>query len=133
MLGHVQLPRRHPNSFPFMLLNRFLTCFLRAIGEQGSQPLLVLRMCHDMRMCHDKQHVCRYDNGGGAQQPVQALSDQRASGSSRVERRCTLAQMTDEQMGSNGQPAYPQVAFLPRKHLILLHAAESATQPSCRS
>lgn len=56
-----------------------------------------------------KSAPCRYD-GGGAQQPAQALSDQRNSGSSRVERRCTLGQITDEGMGSNGQPAYVQVS-----------------------
>lgn len=51
----------------------------------------------------------RYDRDGGAQQPAQSLSDQRASGGNRVERRCTLGQITDESMGSNGQAAFVQV------------------------
>ena len=40
---------------------------------------------------------------------AQPLSDARASGSGRVELRCTLGQITDEGMGTNGQPAFVQV------------------------
>ncbi len=51
----------------------------------------------------------RYDREGGAQQAAQPLSDARASGGRMAERRCTLAQITDEGMGTNGQPAFVQV------------------------
>ncbi|KAL3155866.1 hypothetical protein ABBQ32_012870 [Trebouxia sp. C0010 RCD-2024] len=51
-----------------------------------------------------------FDREGGAQQVAQPLSDGRASGSGRNERRCTLAQITDEGMGTNGQPAFVQVS-----------------------
>ncbi len=51
----------------------------------------------------------RYDREGGAQQAAQPLSDARASGGRMAERRCTLAQITDECMGTNGQPAFVQV------------------------
>lgn len=51
----------------------------------------------------------RYDREGGAQQAAQPLSDARASGGRMAERRCTLAQITDEGMGTSGQPAFVQV------------------------
>ena len=51
----------------------------------------------------------RFDREGGAQQVAQPLSDARASGGGRSERRCTLAQITDEGMGTSGQPAFVQV------------------------
>lgn len=51
----------------------------------------------------------RFDREGGAQQVAQPLSDGRATGSGRNERRCTLAQITDEGMGTSGQPAFVQV------------------------
>lgn len=51
-----------------------------------------------------------FDREGGAQQVAQPLSDGRATGSGRNERRCTLAQITDEGMGTSGQPAFVQVS-----------------------
>lgn len=53
----------------------------------------------------------RFDREGGAQQVAQPLSDARASGGGRSERRCTLAQITDEGMGTSGQPAFVQVKW----------------------
>lgn len=43
------------------------------------------------------------------------LSDQRGTGGSRVDRRCTISAVKDEAMGANGQPAYVQVHFYPVK------------------
>ena len=68
----------------------------------------------------------RFDREGGAQQVAQPLSDGRASGSGRNERRCTLAQITDEGMGTNGQPAFVQVLCHCKKVVLSLHGLMAA-------
>ena len=71
----------------------------------------------------------RYDREGGAQQAAQPLSDARASGGRMAERRCTLAQITDEGMGTNGQPAFVQVCCQTLNMTIL--ACQGSHQTLC--
>ena len=86
----------------------------------------------------------RYDRDGGAQQAAQPLSDARASGGRMAERRCTLAQITDEGMGTSGQPAFVQVLLTqlrgnscfvlhPSRHHVVEHKhADTCANQACR-
>lgn len=81
----------------------------------------------------------RYDREGGAQQAAQPLSDARASSGRMAERRCTLAQITDEGMGTNGQPAFVQVLLAhprgnicSRHHVVEHKHADRCAYQTCR-
>jgi hypothetical protein len=55
----------------------------------------------------------RYDNGGGAAAPVAALTGAGGGGGGgRGDRRCTLALIKDEALGSGGNSAYVQARAL---------------------
>ena len=68
--------------------------------------------------CHD----CRYDSAGGAAAPVSALTGGAQSvGGGKYDRRCTLAHIKEETIGSNGAAAWVQVLFCSAPHLSCLY------------
>ncbi len=59
-------------------------------------------------MCHN----CRYDSAGGAAAPVSALTGGgQSSGGGKFDRRCTLAHIKEESIGTNGNAAWVQVSL----------------------
>lgn len=69
----------------------------------------------------------RYDNQGGSSMTAVKLSDQRGTGGGRSDRRCTIAAIKDEALGTNGQPAYVQVNTMLEISLLSLFACRGVS------